>query len=33
MQLSYRPVVLDPLTNEDQGGIALKKIAPKERTF
>jgi len=31
--LSYRPVILDPLTKEDQGGIALKKIAPKARTF
>jgi succinate dehydrogenase / fumarate reductase flavoprotein subunit len=31
--LSYRPVVLDPLTTEDQGGISLKKIAPKVRTF
>ncbi|HBZ43740.1 MAG TPA: succinate dehydrogenase flavoprotein subunit [Maritimibacter sp.] len=31
--LSYRPVVLDPLTKEDQGGIELKKIAPKARTF
>ena len=31
--LSYRPVVRDPLTTEDEGGIALKKIAPKARTF
>ncbi|EAQ14438.1 MULTISPECIES: succinate dehydrogenase flavoprotein subunit [Maritimibacter] len=31
--LSYRPVILDPLTKEDQGGIELKKIAPKARTF
>ena len=31
--LSYRPVILDPLTTEDQGGIELKKIAPKARTF
>ncbi|MBV7377697.1 succinate dehydrogenase flavoprotein subunit [Maritimibacter dapengensis] len=31
--LSYRPVILDPLTTEDAGGIALKKIAPKARTF
>ena len=31
--LSYRSVITDPLTNEDQGGISLKKIAPKERTF
>ncbi|WP_421703243.1 succinate dehydrogenase flavoprotein subunit [Aliiroseovarius sp.] len=33
VELSYRPVVLDPLTTEDEGGIALKKIAPKARTF
>ncbi|SIS83503.1 succinate dehydrogenase subunit A [Roseivivax lentus] len=33
IDLSYRPIVTDPLTTEDQGGIALKKIAPKERTF
>ncbi|SLN29023.1 Succinate dehydrogenase flavoprotein subunit [Roseovarius albus] len=31
--LSYRPIVVDPLTTEDEGGISLKKIAPKERTF
>ncbi|ANT59697.1 MULTISPECIES: succinate dehydrogenase flavoprotein subunit [Roseobacteraceae] len=33
VDLSYRPVVLDPLTKEEQGGISLKKIAPKARTF
>jgi succinate dehydrogenase / fumarate reductase flavoprotein subunit len=33
VDLEYRPVVVDPLTNEDQGGISLKKIAPKARTF
>ncbi|MFD1341036.1 succinate dehydrogenase flavoprotein subunit [Litorisediminicola beolgyonensis] len=33
VDLSYRPVITDPLTNEDQGGIELKKIAPKARTF
>ena len=33
VDLSYRPVVVDPLTTEDEGGIALKKIAPKARTF
>ena len=33
VELTHRPVVLDPLTNEDQGGISLKKIAPKARTF
>ncbi|MEY8842302.1 succinate dehydrogenase/fumarate reductase flavoprotein subunit, partial [Cribrihabitans sp. XS_ASV171] len=31
--LSYRPVITDPLTTEDEGGISLKKIAPKARTF
>ena len=31
--LSHREVVKDPLTTEDQGGISLKKIAPKARTF
>ncbi|WP_109467735.1 succinate dehydrogenase flavoprotein subunit [Albibacillus kandeliae] len=31
--LSYRDVIKDPLTTEDQGGISLKKIAPKARTF
>ena len=33
VELTYRDVVKDPLTTEDQGGISLKKIAPKERTF
>ncbi len=33
VDLSFRPVVLDPLTNEDEGGISLAKIAPKARTF
>ncbi len=31
--LSYRPVHLDPLTTEAQGGIDLKKIAPKARVY
>ncbi|MRU15165.1 succinate dehydrogenase flavoprotein subunit [Roseovarius sp. A21] len=31
--LSYRPIIEDPLTNEKEGGISLKTIAPKERTF
>jgi succinate dehydrogenase / fumarate reductase flavoprotein subunit len=31
--LSYRPIIEDPLTKEKEGGISLKKIAPKERTF
>jgi succinate dehydrogenase / fumarate reductase flavoprotein subunit len=33
VDLTYRPVVIDPLTTEDQGGISLAKIAPKVRTF
>jgi succinate dehydrogenase / fumarate reductase flavoprotein subunit len=33
VDLSYRPVVKDPLTTESEGGISLKKIAPKARTF
>ncbi|MEM7319524.1 MAG: FAD-binding protein, partial [Pseudomonadota bacterium] len=33
VDLSFRPVVVDPLTTEDEGGISLKKIAPKARTF
>ncbi|MFV0513173.1 MAG: succinate dehydrogenase flavoprotein subunit [Jhaorihella sp.] len=33
VDLSYRPVVVDPLTTEAEGGISLKKIAPKARTF
>ena len=33
VDLSYRPVILDPLTTEAEGGIELKKIAPKARTF
>ncbi len=31
--LDYRPVHLDPLTTEDQGGIEMKKIAPKARVY
>ncbi len=31
--LTHRPVITDPLSTEDQGGISLKRIAPKERTF
>ncbi|MET4129167.1 succinate dehydrogenase flavoprotein subunit [Roseovarius sp. MBR-6] len=31
--LSYRPVIETPLTTEAEGGISLKKIAPKARTF
>jgi succinate dehydrogenase / fumarate reductase, flavoprotein subunit len=31
--LGYRPVHLDPLTTEAEGGISLKKIAPKARVY
>ncbi|KFI31411.1 succinate dehydrogenase flavoprotein subunit [Haematobacter massiliensis] len=31
--LDYRPVHLDPLTPESEGGIPLKKIAPKARVY
>jgi succinate dehydrogenase / fumarate reductase, flavoprotein subunit len=31
--MSYRPVHLDPLTTEAQGGISMKKIAPKARVY
>ncbi|MCR8724051.1 succinate dehydrogenase flavoprotein subunit [Frigidibacter sp. ROC022] len=33
VDLSYRPVHLEPLTAEAEGGIALKKIAPKARVY
>ena len=33
VDLSYRPIIADPLTTEEEGGISLKKIAPKARTF
>ncbi|MBB4052478.1 succinate dehydrogenase / fumarate reductase flavoprotein subunit [Devosia subaequoris] len=33
VELSYRPVIVDPLTPLDQGGIDLKKIAPKARVY
>jgi succinate dehydrogenase / fumarate reductase flavoprotein subunit len=33
VSLTHRDVVKDPLTTEEQGGISLKRIAPKERTF
>ncbi|SLN68833.1 Succinate dehydrogenase flavoprotein subunit [Roseovarius gaetbuli] len=33
VDLSYRPIVTEPLTTEAEGGISLKTIAPKERTF
>jgi succinate dehydrogenase / fumarate reductase flavoprotein subunit len=31
--LSYRPVHVEPLTPESEGGISLKKIAPKARVY
>ena len=31
--LGYRPVHVDPLTPESEGGISLKKIAPKARVY
>lgn len=31
--LSYRPVHVDPLTTQEEGGIDLKKIAPKKRVY
>ena len=33
VRLDYRPVHLDPLTSEAEGGISLKKIAPKARVY
>ena len=33
VDLSYRRVVTDPLTKEDEGGIDMKKIAPKARVY
>ena len=33
VRLGYRPVHLEPLTREEDGGISLKKIAPKARVY
>ena len=33
VKLDYRRVVTDPLTTEKEGGIDLKKIAPKARVY
>ncbi|MBD8891823.1 succinate dehydrogenase flavoprotein subunit [Roseibium litorale] len=33
VKLDYRPVVLDPLTKHEDGGIDPKKIAPKARVY
>ena len=31
--LDYRPVHTEPLTDEDAGGIEMKKVAPKARVY
>ena len=31
--IDYRPVHIDPLTSDVEGGIDLKKIAPKARVY
>ncbi len=33
VRLDYRPVHTDPLTDEAEGGIDMKKIAPKKRVY
>ena len=33
VRLGSRPVHLEPLTSEAEGGISLKKIAPKARVY
>jgi succinate dehydrogenase / fumarate reductase flavoprotein subunit len=33
VRLGYRPVHTAPLTAEEDGGISLKKIAPKARVY
>ena len=33
VRLGYRPVHTDPLTREEDGGISVKKIAPKARVY
>ena len=33
VELTYRPVHMEPLTPQDEGGIDLKKIAPKKRVY
>jgi succinate dehydrogenase / fumarate reductase flavoprotein subunit len=32
-QLDYRPVHVDPLTTPDEGGVDMKKFAPKKRVY
>ncbi|MCF7699377.1 succinate dehydrogenase flavoprotein subunit [Loktanella sp. M215] len=33
VDLTYRPVHMDPLTTQEQGGIDMAKIAPKKRVY
>ena len=33
VRLDYRPVHVDPLTTDAEGGIDLKRIAPKARVY
>ena len=33
VHLAYRPVHIEPLTTEEEGGISLKKVAPKARVY
>jgi succinate dehydrogenase / fumarate reductase flavoprotein subunit len=33
VKLTYRPVHTTPLTKQSEGGIDLKKIAPKARVY
>ncbi|WCR12143.1 succinate dehydrogenase flavoprotein subunit [Paracoccus stylophorae] len=33
VKLDYRPVHVDPLTTQDEGGIDMTKIAPKKRVY
>ncbi|MFN6977663.1 MAG: succinate dehydrogenase/fumarate reductase flavoprotein subunit, partial [Gemmobacter sp.] len=33
VRLGYRPVHLEPLTKPEEGGIDLKRIAPKARVY
>jgi succinate dehydrogenase / fumarate reductase flavoprotein subunit len=33
VKLDYRPVHLEPLSSQEEGGIDLKKIAPKARVY
>ncbi|MEM0945716.1 MAG: succinate dehydrogenase/fumarate reductase flavoprotein subunit, partial [Pseudomonadota bacterium] len=33
VKMDYRPVIVDPLTPENEGGIPRAKIAPKARVY